>query len=157
MSKINYLHTYAAIYIDMHNHRIRVELLSVRCASRAGFPSSMLETCIKRQGRSLSEMPADLCLDPIYFGVAIRVLYHKHLRMQSYSYHPLETSRSFRILKLLKDELCHPSIRCKLVEAMVGSHPHYEAISYSWDRQKPTQLIFCEGRQLWVTKNCEAA
>lgn len=39
----------------------------------------------------------------------------------------------------------------------MANHPGYEAISYTWGGQTPSQIILCGGKQLLVTKNSETA
>jgi hypothetical protein len=71
------------------------------------------------------------------------------------SYPALNTTRSFRVLKL------HGSFRsaltCELIEASLDAPPPFEALSYAWDAQSTDQSLICNGRLVQITPNCEAA
>ncbi|KAF3766667.1 hypothetical protein M406DRAFT_53104, partial [Cryphonectria parasitica EP155] len=65
---------------------------------------------------------------------------------------------SFRILCVHGNSDPKSAIYCELIERPLGAEePTYEALSYCWGGQSLTQEIFCEGRRLMVTKNCESA
>jgi Heterokaryon incompatibility protein (HET) len=76
--------------------------------------------------------------------------------VESYIYSPI-AARSFRILKIFSGSSYQSILRCELIEASLDNRPGYEAISYTWGGQTPSQIIICEGRQLLVTRNCETA
>jgi hypothetical protein len=73
----------------------------------------------------------------------------------SYKHKPLPSRQSIRLLKLHSS----PSrkLSCSLFTASLDKLPQYEALSYAWDAQQPTEAISCEGRVLKVTQNCAAA
>ncbi|KAF2272702.1 HET-domain-containing protein [Westerdykella ornata] len=77
--------------------------------------------------------------------------------MATYSYKLLTAPDSFRLLKLYGEDEPTETLRCELLEFTIKDPPSYEAISYTWDGQTPSQPISCDGKQLLVTKNCESA
>ncbi|KAF7514131.1 hypothetical protein GJ744_004456 [Endocarpon pusillum] len=77
--------------------------------------------------------------------------------VESYVYRPLSAAHSLRILKIFGDSSPLSTLRCELFEVSLANNPGYEAISYTWGGQTPSQIILCEGKQLLVTKNCETA
>src|SRR5271155_4972771 len=77
--------------------------------------------------------------------------------VESYVYCQIAAASSLRILKIFGDSSYQSILRCELLEISLDDHPGYEAISYTWGGQTPSQIILCEGKQLLVTKNCEAA
>lgn len=68
-------------------------------------------------------------------------------------YHPIP---DFRILDLQPGVNGDP-ISCTLRLAPLGDNQYYEAVSYTWEDQKPTELIVCNGENTRVTKNVRAA
>lgn len=76
-----------------------------------------------------------------------------------YTYKPLSQAAKQRTRIIL----LHPSIstqaplRCSLVQVDLGKNARYKALSYSWDAQKPSKPIICNGRMLFITPNCESA
>jgi hypothetical protein len=47
-------------------------------------------------------------------------------------------------------------VRCTLKDEDLASSPGYEAISYAWEAQLPSQYIICDGLEMLVTENCAA-
>lgn len=75
-----------------------------------------------------------------------------------YEHSDIMSDRSFRILQVYGNGEHDSPIHCDLVERSLDAEtPTYEAISYCWGGQKPTQTIFCADRRLRITRNCESA
>ncbi|KAK1759054.1 heterokaryon incompatibility protein-domain-containing protein [Echria macrotheca] len=66
-------------------------------------------------------------------------------------------SRLVRVLVLDPATSTHAPIKCRLVTVPHSALPRYEAVSYTWDNQKRTQAIHCDGARLPVTPNVESA
>ena len=66
-------------------------------------------------------------------------------------------SNLIRILVLIPAKSPHAPIVCRLVTLQQPAQPKYEAVSYTWDNQKRTQAIQCDGSTLLVTPNVESA
>lgn len=77
--------------------------------------------------------------------------------MNAYQYQPLAGQRSFRILKLSRAILPGDPLHGELVHAELDSCPAYEALSYTWESQSPSVIIYVHGCHLLVTDNCEKA
>ncbi len=73
----------------------------------------------------------------------------------SYKHQPLQSHRSFRVLKLLSSPN-RSETEVELLERSIDEPGIYDAFSYSWDNQLPEHQIRCDGRQLYVTPNCKA-
>ena len=76
-----------------------------------------------------------------------------------YKHQPLKEARSIRLLKLATSTLdAHEApLSCELAEVAIDSDPTYDALSYTWDAQKPEIPIKCNGEDMLVTQNCHAA
>jgi Heterokaryon incompatibility protein (HET) len=73
-------------------------------------------------------------------------------------YAPLTPDRLIiRVLVLLPDKSPSGIVRCELKEVSLDEKPLYEAISYCWGDPAMTRFIICNGSQLQVTVNLEAA
>lgn len=73
-------------------------------------------------------------------------------------YRPIAGKRSIRIIRVHGSSSPYARIECELLQnPLDGDCPRYEAISYCWAGQKPTQPVRCNGTDTLVTKNCEAA
>jgi len=79
-----------------------------------------------------------------------------------YAYEPLEynTRQGIRLVHVLPGQK-QDDVVCELFHADLASAPVYEAVSYTWatgcgDASR-SQSIICCGKNLAVTKNCEAA
>src|SRR3984957_20496097 len=76
-------------------------------------------------------------------------------------YAPLPTHTAdrpiIRLLVLLPDKSPSGIVRCELKEVSLDEKPLYEAISYCWGDPAMTRFIICNGSQLHVTVNLEAA
>ncbi|KAL2066137.1 hypothetical protein VTL71DRAFT_2208 [Oculimacula yallundae] len=77
--------------------------------------------------------------------------------MEAYKYTRLQRPTSFRLMQLHGSNVWTEVLRLELVEVSADQHPPYEAISYTWDGQKPTQSIICRDAHMLVTRNSEAA
>lgn len=62
--------------------------------------------------------------------------------------------RSFRLLGVFGNPSYHSEVHCELLETSLDDHPSYEAVSYTWGGQTPSQPVNCEGKQMLVTRNC---
>ncbi|KAI1360710.1 heterokaryon incompatibility protein-domain-containing protein [Xylaria arbuscula] len=76
----------------------------------------------------------------------------------SFAYQPLTLPNSTRILKIYPSRYKTAALVCELTEEVLNSSnpPSYAAISYTWGSQAPSRRIFCHGKTLLVTENCEA-
>jgi hypothetical protein len=74
-----------------------------------------------------------------------------------FTHSPLTDQNSFRILKLSGSSDSDAMICCYLEEASLLSPADFEAISYTWEEQSPSQPILCCGKRMLVTRNCESA
>ena len=73
-------------------------------------------------------------------------------------YKPIHSKSTFRVLKEYGAKQFEAPIECCLLETLIDDGDLlYEAISYSWADQLPTQPIQCGCGVTNVTKNCEAA
>ena len=79
----------------------------------------------------------------------------------SFKYAPLPPQTTdqliIRILLLLPDKSSSAIVRCELREVSLDEEPIYEAVSYCWGDKAFTRPIICNGSQLRVTINLEAA
>lgn len=75
----------------------------------------------------------------------------------NYNFSPIQGRRSIRILRLYGNSEHHSTLHCDLIEVSLDNAIDYEAISYEWREQIPSRSLKCEGKQLLVTENCEAA
>jgi hypothetical protein len=80
-----------------------------------------------------------------------------------YQYVPLEAARSIRVLRLkgsnverYERPLAADVLEIELLDVSLESLPPYEAISYTWDGQRPEREVSCYGRSVYVTRNCES-
>ena len=75
-----------------------------------------------------------------------------------YTYMPLQTTKSPRVLKNRGAADPSQKIVCYLVETDLDAEDlPYDAISYTWERQSSTQEIEVDNKAFLVTRNCEAA
>ncbi|USP81527.1 hypothetical protein yc1106_08801 [Curvularia clavata] len=78
-----------------------------------------------------------------------------------FRHRPLEEPRSIRVLELQPALNAFESIVCKLRTLSLDDYPHgdanYTALSYTWDGQKPSCEIECDGRVMLITLNCDVA
>lgn len=71
-----------------------------------------------------------------------------------YQYQALdETVDGIRLLVLHQKTEADDHIRCDLVHTTFRDKPVYEALSYTWGTDLPTQLIYIDGMQYYVRKN----
>ncbi|KAK4210129.1 heterokaryon incompatibility protein-domain-containing protein [Rhypophila decipiens] len=73
-----------------------------------------------------------------------------------YAYAPLGSRSSIRVLKLQGSDGPDAEACCTLEEQVLESGQAYEAISYTWEGQTPSQRINCDGLNMLVTENCAA-
>ncbi|KAI0881727.1 heterokaryon incompatibility protein-domain-containing protein [Annulohypoxylon maeteangense] len=76
-----------------------------------------------------------------------------------YSYLQLPDLRSIRVVKLHDATSLDDDIYFDLITVSLDAlpTPPYEAISYTWDGQKPDQVVYANGRKLYVTENARNA
>jgi hypothetical protein len=75
-----------------------------------------------------------------------------------YSYRPLTTANSIRMITLLPG-IGHQQLNCTLKEVALDESPQYEAISYVWGDETTPASIVCDdfGHSLPITQNLAAA
>lgn len=80
---------------------------------------------------------------------------------KKYDHLPLEGPRSIRVLELQPADNPSAPVQCRLRVISLDDYPqwhaHYTALSYTWDGQKASHEVDCDGRSLLVTPNCDAA
>ncbi|KAF2103035.1 HET-domain-containing protein [Rhizodiscina lignyota] len=80
---------------------------------------------------------------------------------ESYRYRPLSGPNRIRALELESGVRKSSALRGKLIEIDLSvepqKRPSYEALSYVWGSIKGDRPIVCEGKEILVTQNCEAA
>ena len=75
-----------------------------------------------------------------------------------YDFRPLSGRRTFRVLRIHGSIYPEETVVCDMLEmSLDDAQLCYEAISYCWGGQRPTELIMCEGERILVTKNAEMA
>lgn len=77
---------------------------------------------------------------------------------EDYEYPPLPGERCIRLLRMHAPSKNRKQyIECELYTLPLD-HPliGYNALSYTWDGQKPDRYILCDGKRLPVTRNCES-
>lgn len=78
-----------------------------------------------------------------------------------YQHQPLRSRSSIRVLELVPAKRLDAPIHCKLIETSVdeatSARPAYEALSYVWGCTDRNRKIYCAGKTLFITANCEAA
>ena len=75
-----------------------------------------------------------------------------------FTYRNIDDAQSIRIVRVHGSCSADSPVECDLLErSLEDQQPKYEAISYCWEGQKPTQILLCEGQALLVTKNCVSA
>jgi hypothetical protein len=77
--------------------------------------------------------------------------------MSAFKHPDLCFTQSARLLILNPAFSRHAPLECHLRTFNLSSLPRYEALSYTWDRQKLSRNIKCNGSKLHVTPNVEAA
>lgn len=83
-----------------------------------------------------------------------------HMMTRRYKHTPLVNPRLIRLLRLKggsRERSGDSILECELVQASLNDAPEYSALSYAWESQAPTELVLCEGTELYVTANCAAA
>lgn len=76
--------------------------------------------------------------------------------MSQYTYQPLAYDDSIRILILEPGERQEP-IQCSLVPVRLSEKPEYDAISYVWGTDEPSQEIFIDGQKVMIRTNLHSA
>lgn len=79
----------------------------------------------------------------------------------TFQYTPLSNANRIRLLKLLPSPSRGAKLAFELEEISLSStrqqvERRYEAISYTWDGQKPTCSVWCASSDLQITKNAAA-
>ena len=72
---------------------------------------------------------------------------------RSFEYQALNDTNSIRVIELLSALDRDKQVIVNLSERVLNSSVQYEALSYTWDDQKPTRDITCNGAILCVTEN----
>ncbi|KAI0966472.1 heterokaryon incompatibility protein-domain-containing protein, partial [Xylaria arbuscula] len=78
--------------------------------------------------------------------------------VEPFTYQPLPSPKYTRILKIYPSRYEAAALVCELTEEALDNvnPPSYAAVSYTWGSQRPSRRIFCHGKMLLVTENCEA-
>ncbi|KAI0412019.1 heterokaryon incompatibility protein-domain-containing protein [Xylaria grammica] len=78
--------------------------------------------------------------------------------VEPFTYEPLASPKHTRILKIYPSRYEAAALVCELTEEALDNvnPPSYAAVSYTWGSQRPSRRIFCHGKTLLVTENCEA-
>ena len=76
--------------------------------------------------------------------------------MSQYTYQPLAYDDSIRILILEPGER-QELIQCSLVPVRLSENPEYDAISYVWGTDEPSQEIFIDGQKVMIRTNLHSA
>jgi hypothetical protein len=74
-----------------------------------------------------------------------------------YLHEPLSSTTSTRLIRLEASAVTDDPIRFYLEEVDLRRPTFYEALSYTWDADTTTNIVFCHGLQMRITSNCEAA
>ena len=78
--------------------------------------------------------------------------------MEDYTYSPLSVEEEGQQIRIMK---VHPGttgpLECTLKHVSLENPPAYEAISYTWNNEKPSEPVVCDGSRLLVTPNLHAA
>src|ERR1700733_13153970 len=99
---------------------------------------------------------------PLLHGAAADGDAEPHLQAANvtpeFKHSPLEGSRSIRILKLMP-AIFGERLRCHLANVSLDDQRNcvYEALSYTWGPPSLDCAIICNGKELHITANCEAA
>jgi hypothetical protein len=79
----------------------------------------------------------------------------------SYTYRPLRSARSIRVIELLPADSLGAPTECEIhrtsIDDVIQGRTHYEALSYFWGETVGSRPIFCDKESILVTLNCEAA
>ncbi|KAI1441606.1 hypothetical protein F5Y02DRAFT_398821 [Annulohypoxylon stygium] len=76
--------------------------------------------------------------------------------METYIYTRLQHPYTIRLLRVFGSSLADSPIQCEVLQVSLSSPPSYEAVSYAWEGQTPSEVIVCNDRSFLVTKNCQA-
>jgi hypothetical protein len=74
----------------------------------------------------------------------------------TFQHTPLRGSEGFRCLLLKSARTKDAVIECELYYLSVDTPVIYEAVSYCWEGQTPTETILCDDKRFLVTANCMA-
>ena len=77
--------------------------------------------------------------------------------MQLYEYPPLPNLTSIRVFRLLPAGRFDKRVDVELYETDLECGPTYEALSFTWGYASKRTPIFCKGRVIQATPNCESA
>jgi hypothetical protein len=71
-------------------------------------------------------------------------------------YCPLEGKYEIRTLKLLPAKNERDAIHCQLQNVSLSTHPSYEAVSYCWEGNDRSNLVWLNDRKHYVTDNLDS-
>ena len=78
-----------------------------------------------------------------------------------YQHRPLSAGKNIRVLVLEPAWNLNAPVNCRLqelcIEGLESGEGQYEALSYCWGSIIRTEPITCEGKTLFVTRNCQDA
>lgn len=96
----------------------------------------------------------------LHVSLKISSLYGDYLVMaHEYSYRPLSSTRSTRVLLLQPNADHNAELCCVLEEISLDAAPirRYNALSYVWGAKTGTRPLYSEGKTVLITPNCEKA
>ena len=79
------------------------------------------------------------------------------MNLPPFVYSPLRGQRSIRVLQLNLIDPADNTIRAHLSEKSFDTCGKYEALSYTWNSEKLSVPLVCNGALLWITENCNDA
>jgi hypothetical protein len=75
-----------------------------------------------------------------------------------YQYAPLESTRSFRLVRLVREpDRSTDDIEVEIEVVDMIESPDYNALSYAWDADSPDSEVLCQGFMVPITRNCKSA
>jgi hypothetical protein len=75
----------------------------------------------------------------------------------AFKHHRFQYLDSFRLLRLMPSQYTSDKICIDLIEDRFSNAPPYEALSYTRGSPGQKRPVYCDGKILHVTTNCEAA
>jgi Heterokaryon incompatibility protein (HET) len=84
-------------------------------------------------------------------------LYNAWTMPGKFSHSSLTTSSSFRVIKLNPALIRWSPVSLELLDVKLKDTIPFEALSYAWEGQEPSKAVICNGKELLVTRTCDAA
>lgn len=76
---------------------------------------------------------------------------------EAFTHTPLTDTQGFRCLLLQSATDKYAIIECQLYDLSIATPAMYEALSYCWENQVPSETILCDNKRFLVTPTCIAA